>query len=95
MRQVRVELEGYFGDRKDDFYKDGVHLSNYYCDFKWDRFPGHEGPAEESKLDVIDNADESKSDRAKGNGAKGIKQDDDGNWIIFKDYSEFERGSFF
>ena len=80
MRQLRVELENYFDDHKSDYYLDGVHLSNYYFGFKTDRFPDHKKPISE---------DESKED-----GPYGIKQDNDGNWIIFKDYSEFERGSF-
>lgn len=45
MRQVRVELENYFNEKKDEVWVDGNHLRNYYMGFKWDKFPTHEPPA--------------------------------------------------
>lgn len=81
--KFRVEFATYFDEVKNRVKINGQEFFNYYLGFKWDKFPGHDGPAN----DVIDN--ESKED-----GSYEIKQDNDGNWIIFKDYSEFERGSF-
>lgn len=81
--KFRVEFATYFDEVKNRAKINGQEYFNYYFGFKWEKFPGHDGPAK----DVVD--DESKED-----GSYGIKQDNDGNWIIFKDYSEFERGSF-
>ena len=78
--RFRAEFVSYFEGVKDRIKLDGVEYYNYYYGFKWDKFPGHEGPA----------VDESVED-----GPYGIKQDSDGSWIIFKDSSEFDEGSLF
>ena len=49
MRQVRVELENYFDEKKDEAWVDGVHLRNYYSGFKWDKFPTHKPPEKKPK----------------------------------------------
>ena len=77
--RFRAEFVSYFEGVKDRIKLEGVEYYNYYYGFKWDKFPGHEGPADESAED----------------GPYGIKQDSDGSWIIFKDSSEFEEGSLF
>ena len=79
--KFRVEFSNYFEGVKDRVKLDGIEYYNYYYGFKWEKFPGHEGPAGE---------DESVED-----GPYGIKQDADGSWIIFKDSSDFPEGSLF
>ena len=81
--KFRVEFVNYFEGVKDRFQEDGVEYYNYYYGFKWEKFPGHEGP----KKEVVDESVE--------DGPYGIKQDGDGSWIIFKDSKEFPEGSLF
>lgn len=78
--RFRAEFISYFEGVKDRTKIDGVEYYNFYYGFKWKKFPGHEGPV----------VDESVED-----GPYGIKQDNDGSWIIFKDSSEFDEGSLF
>ena len=86
--KFRVEFATYFDEVKNRVKIKGQEYFNYYLGFKWNKFPGHDGPKESVKALKDENAESSE------NGPYGIKQDNDGNWIIFKDYSEFERGSF-
>ena len=77
--KFRVEFINYFEGVKDRCQVDGVEYYNFYYGFKWEKFPGHDGPSDESKED----------------GPCGIKQDGDGSWIIFKDSTDYPEGSLF
>lgn len=79
--KFRVEFSNYFEGVKDRIKLDGIEYYNYYYGFKWEKFPGHEGPSKE---------DESIED-----GPYSIKQDSDDSWIIFKDSTEYPEGSLF
>ena len=78
--KFRVEFANYFEKINDRIQIDGIQYSNYYTGFKWEKFPGHDGPP----------VDESVED-----GPYGIKEDSDGSWIIFKDPTEYPEGSIF
>ena len=58
--KFRVEFINYFEGVKDRFQVGGVEYYNYYYGFKWEKFPGHEGP----KKEVVDESGsaEEKSD---------------------------------
>ena len=81
--KFRVEFANYFEEVKDRCQFEGVEYYNYYFGFKWQKFPGHEGP-------LVEASDESLED-----GPYGIKQDENGSWIIFKDSTEYPEGSLF
>ena len=46
--RFRAEFISYFEGVKDRIKIDGVEYYNFYYGFKWKKFPGHEGPVEES-----------------------------------------------
>lgn len=81
--KFRVEIGTYFEEVLDRITIDGVQYYNYCRGFKWQKFPGHEGPS-------VEDSDESLED-----GPYGIKQDENGSWIIFKDSTEYPEGSLF
>ena len=76
--KFRVEFINYFEGVKDRFQADGVEYYNYYYGFKWEKFPGHEGPVKEETKEEINEPVE-----------------DNGNWLIFEDSTEFDGGSLF
>ena len=76
--KFRVEFVNYFEGVKDRFQSDGVEYYNYYYGFKWEKFPGHEGPVKEEAKEEINEPVE-----------------DNDNWLIFKDSTEFDGGSLF
>lgn len=78
--KFRVEFANYFEEVKDRCQVGGVEYYNYYFGFKWQKFPGHEGPPVDECLE---------------DGPYGIKQEADGSWIIFKDSTEYPEGSLF
>lgn len=77
--RFRVEFANYFEGIKDRCKVGGTEYYNYYYGFKWEKFPGHEGP---------------KVDESIEDGPYGIAKGNDG-WIIFKDSSEYDGGSLF
>ena len=54
--KFRVEFSNYFDEIKDRVKIDGVEYYNYYIGFKWDKFPGHEGPkkVEDKAEELVD-----------------------------------------
>lgn len=52
--KFRVEFINYFEGVKDRFQVGGVEYYNYYYGFKWEKFPGHEGPVKEAASDTVE-----------------------------------------
>ena len=81
--KFRVEFINYFEGVKDRCQVDGVEYYNFYYGFKWEKFPGHDGPVKED-------VDESVKDET-----RDVKQENNGSWIIFKDSTDYPEGSLF
>ena len=80
--KFRVEIGTYFEGMKDRCQVNGVEYYNYYYGFKWEKFPGHEGPVPK--------------DEPAGDGlANDTEKTEDESWITFKDSKEFPEGSLF
>ena len=87
--RFRTEFISYFEGVKDRCKVDGVEYYNYYYGFKWDKFPGHEGPSKDESTESDESAESAED------GPYGIRKDADDCWIIFKDSSEYAEGSLF
>lgn len=77
--KFRVEFSNYFEGVKDRCKVDGIEYYNYYYGFKWEKFPGHDGPA--VKEDVVPDENEFEECRD--------------SWLEFSDVSTIEGGSLF
>ena len=79
--KFRVEFSNYFEEVKDRIKVDGIEYYNYYYGFKWDKFPGHDGPA-------------GRTDICHGEGSESEATDEE-SWIKFEDASALAEGSLF